>query len=258
MIKLLDNSEWNKDELKLKMYDDSFYYGYLGKNALSSSSAKPLYKSPHAYKRFTRENISGNKAIREGKLFHTLLLEEEKIQHNYLFVDSSTRTTKKFKDAELDNPHLEVMTNRELESMSYLISTFESNVEASEFMRKGVAEEPGIDTLFDFPFRAKADYLRSDMIIDIKTTQTLDGWGYKAKKVYHYDMQAYIYTKIFQVQNFVFLVIDKSTGEIKSFPVTQETLDGAEKKVQIACETYKDYMYDKTKSINQYLTTEYL
>ena len=258
MIKLLDNSEWDKDELKLKMYDDTFYYDYLGNASLSSSSAKPLYKSPQAYRKYVRENISNKKAIRDGKLFHTLLLEEHKVSNEYLFVDSSTRTTKKFKEAEIENPNLTVMTNRELESISYLISVFESNVEASEYLRNGVAEEPGIDNIFGFPFRAKADYLRSDMIVDIKTTQSLDGWGYKAKKVYHTDIQAYIYTQIFQVQNFVFLVIDKSTGEIKAFPVTQETLDNAEQKVKKACETYKDYVYDKTKNINQYLTIEYL
>ena len=36
-IKLLNGSIWNKEELLNKMYDDSFYYGELGKYALSSS-----------------------------------------------------------------------------------------------------------------------------------------------------------------------------------------------------------------------------
>jgi hypothetical protein len=42
MITTFDNKQWNKQELIDNMYDDSFYYNYLGKNALSSSSAKML------------------------------------------------------------------------------------------------------------------------------------------------------------------------------------------------------------------------
>jgi hypothetical protein len=41
-IKLLNGKVWNKEELISKMYDDSFYYGELGKYALSSSAIKYL------------------------------------------------------------------------------------------------------------------------------------------------------------------------------------------------------------------------
>ena len=37
-----------------KMKEDSFYYGYLGKTALSSSSIKLLLDSPKKYKYVTR------------------------------------------------------------------------------------------------------------------------------------------------------------------------------------------------------------
>ena len=50
-IKLLNGSIWNKEELLSKMYDDSFYYGELGKYALSSSSIKNLIDSPKSYAR---------------------------------------------------------------------------------------------------------------------------------------------------------------------------------------------------------------
>ena len=48
-IKLFDGKNWGVDEILKQMEDDSFYYGYLGQNALSSSSAKDLYKSPKTY-----------------------------------------------------------------------------------------------------------------------------------------------------------------------------------------------------------------
>ena len=39
-IKLLDGKVEDKQEVIDNMYSDDYYYGYLGKNALSSSSIK--------------------------------------------------------------------------------------------------------------------------------------------------------------------------------------------------------------------------
>ena len=71
-IKLLDNTIWNTSDLIKKMYDDSFYYGYLGKAALSSSSVKNLYSAPKNYYKDLGKDISFIPAIRMGGLIHTL------------------------------------------------------------------------------------------------------------------------------------------------------------------------------------------
>ena len=39
-VKTFDGKVWTQAEILPKMYDDGFYYGYLGKNAMSSSSFK--------------------------------------------------------------------------------------------------------------------------------------------------------------------------------------------------------------------------
>ena len=98
-ITLLDGKTWSKQEIISKMYDDSFYYGYLGKAALSSSSAKKLLDSPKVYLNSLGESGNNVPALREGRLFHMMALEPEKIDDSYLFVDASTRYTNKFKDA---------------------------------------------------------------------------------------------------------------------------------------------------------------
>ena len=46
MITLLNGETFSEKYLLEKMKDDEFYYGYLGKNALSSSSIKLLLDSP--------------------------------------------------------------------------------------------------------------------------------------------------------------------------------------------------------------------
>jgi len=53
-IKTFDNKIWDKQELIDNMYNDEFYYGYLGKQALSSSSLKMVLSSPKTYKYVTK------------------------------------------------------------------------------------------------------------------------------------------------------------------------------------------------------------
>jgi len=50
-IKLLNDEIFKKEDILKKMMNDEFYYGYLGKNALSSSASKKLLDSPYAYYR---------------------------------------------------------------------------------------------------------------------------------------------------------------------------------------------------------------
>ena len=52
-IELLNGERFRKDEILKLMESDDFYYGYLGKAALSSSSIKLLLDSPKKYKYVT-------------------------------------------------------------------------------------------------------------------------------------------------------------------------------------------------------------
>jgi|TARA_Y100000289_G_scaffold59592_1_gene65802 hypothetical protein len=258
MIRLLDGKEWERKDLLDRMDDDSFYYGYLGEAALSSSSIKSLYESPVKYKSYLAKDNNDVPALREGRLFHMLLLEYGKIPDKYVFVDASSRNTKMFKEAKLDNPGVEVMLHKELRSMSYLVSKIEANYEASQLLRDGLEEMPGIGEINGLPFRGKADYIKTNMIVDVKTTSDLSSWVYSARYKWHYDVQAYIYMQLFNVQKFIFLVIDKSTGEIGIYECSEESLEKGKKKVEIACNNYRKYFYDKTENVNEYVRKGYI
>ena len=60
MITLLNGEQWDKAALLEKMVDDDFYYGHLGKNALSSSAIKLLEKSPKSYNNIVRNGKEQN------------------------------------------------------------------------------------------------------------------------------------------------------------------------------------------------------
>ena len=100
-IKLLDGKEWDRVEILEQMLNDEFYYGYLGKAALSSSSLKKLLQSPKAYQASLNEAQVESKPLREGKLIHSLLLEPHKEESLHV-VEVKTSTAKTYKDAALE------------------------------------------------------------------------------------------------------------------------------------------------------------
>lgn len=253
-ITLFDGKEWSVDEILKKMDDDSFYYGYLGQNALSSSSAKDLYKSPKTYFNKTKEVNSDAAPLREGRLIHTVILEEEKLNDKYDFVNIGSRRTKTFDAAyaEARGKGKEVMLTSELNKANELCNAIRFNSHANELFTGGTAETPAIGELFGVPFRGKADYLKDGHLIDLKTTSKLDGWEKTAKYLWHYDMQGWIYCELFGVTKFTFVVIEKGTGDIGIFELSDETRELGGNKVRQCVNTYKEYFIDKTSKINDY------
>jgi len=206
-IKTFDNKIWDKQELIDNMYDDTFYYGYLGKQALSSSSLKMVLSSPKTYKYVTKYGQSETQPLRDGKLFHTMILEPHKIDE-LTIVDVATKAGKAYKEAKEQG--LEVYTTNEIKAAERLADAILRNDEAVHYMSKAQFEIPEIAMINGIPFRAKADILKDNMIVDLKTTTGLNEFRYSADK-YSYDLQAYLYREMFNVDEFVFVCIDKGS-----------------------------------------------
>ena len=78
IITTFDGTEHDKEELLEDMMDDDFYYGYLGKEALSCSLLKVLLKSPKQYVDLIENGQNETQALRDGKLLHMAVLEKDK------------------------------------------------------------------------------------------------------------------------------------------------------------------------------------
>ena len=252
-ITLLDGKEYNKYEIIQKMDDDSFYYGFLGKNAFSSSAIKPLLKGRQAYNSSLTKKMKETAALRDGKLIHTLLLEEDKFKDKYALSEYS-RTTKKYKELVTEFPEKEVVLTSEYHRAKWHADTFRKNEEAAPFLTNGFAEVPTIGYIFDYPFRAKADYLKPGHIIDLKTTADLGDddkctkWCNGAKWSFHYDIQAFIYTTLFSCDKFTFLILEKETGEVAIIDATPEFIESGKRKLLRALDNYKK---DPKKSVRR-------
>jgi len=248
-IKTFDNKVWDKKELLDNMYEDDFYYGYLGKQALSSSSLKMLIQSPKTYKYVTKYGSGESQALRDGKLFHTMILEPHKID-DLVIVDVATKAAKAYKEAKEQG--LEVYTTKEIKDAERLADALLRNDEAVSYMSKAQFEIPEVAMIDGIPFRAKADILKGNQIIDLKTTTGLNEFRYSAAK-YSYDLQAYLYREMFGVDNFVFVAIDKGSLDIGIFECSDEFYESGKRKLEQGIENYKYFFGDDQVDLNQYV-----
>ena len=250
MITLLNGEVWGKEEILAQMYDDSFYYGVLGKHALSSSSLKMILKSPKTYRNVMKygDPNGDSPALAAGKLAHWMVLEPHKIDKLH-FVDASTKNTKIYKEAK--EQYGEVFLTKERSAAERLTDAIFRNEAALQLLTDSEFEVPEIAMLNGLPFRGKADIIQGDTIIDYKTTAELSGFKWSADK-YGYDLQAYMYLRLFNKKKFTFLVIDKASTDIGIFETTDDFIAKGEQKFIQAVDNYK-YFFQDGNDLDQYV-----
>lgn len=238
-IKLLNGDEFKVSEIIPKMYDDSFYYGYLGQHALSSSSCKKLIESPKAYATSLTEGSPDSQALRDGRLTHLCVLEPHRLDE-FTFVDG-TKASKSFKLTAEELGKDLVYTNLELNKAQKIAKAVLANEEAASLLSGCEFEIPAIGEFMGLPFRGKADAKKGTTIIDLKTTANIQDFEYSAKK-YSYDLQAALYLDLFSADDFIFLVVDKRTLDVGVYTITAGFIDSGLQKLQEATDAYKNYI----------------
>lgn len=248
MITLLNNENYLREEILSMMGSDEFYYGHLGKHALSSSSLKTLLKSPKTYRNVIKYGSGDSPALRLGKLLHWAVLEPHKMD-SLKVVDATTKNTKIYKEALAE--HGEVYLRKEISESERLADALLRNEEVLRLLNKAEFEIPEIAMLEGLPFRAKADILRDDMICDIKSSADLATFRFSASK-YGYDLQAYLYLKMFNRKKCTFIVVDKASTDVGIFETSDEFIEAGRAKFNQAVGIYK-YFFREENDIDQYV-----
>ncbi len=240
---LLDGTSWDKPTLLEAMRDDDFYYGYLGKAAMSSSNLKKLNDSPREYARYLQYGEDGDiTALVMGNLIHTLLLEPH-LQDNFVPVECSNKNTNIWKDAvtHYDGSGKRLLVRKDYDNCYYVADALKKNSFVKDAMADADYELPEIGTLYGIPFRGKADIKKKDspVIYDLKTTSSIKEFKYSAVK-YGYASQAYIYCTLFDVHpdNFKFIVVDKGSKDIGVFDVSEEFFEKGRMLVENGVDRY--------------------
>jgi hypothetical protein len=237
-----------------QLRDDANYYGEVGRQYLSNSDIKVLLDNPTMFGVPTPDNP----AFALGRLFHQLILEPEKAA-KVEGVNSSTRTTKVYKDACAEKGVEFMLLTKEMEDAHRWSQKMLGNYDFFEAIRDdaNVYEEPIVGTIMGRKFKAKADILCPDRIIDLKTTSNIDEFKWSARK-YGYDSQCYIYQSLFGVP-LVFFAIDKKTGRLGMFEPSEDFVLRGRDKVERALEVHdKFFGADATHTIETFYIKETL
>lgn len=249
-IVTFDGVNHNVEELIEKMHDDDFYYGYLGKQALSCSLLKVVLQSPKKYLDLIENGQKETQALRDGKLLHMAVLEPHKFKELNI-VDVKSKNTKAYKEAVVELGT--VYTTPEIENAENLALCLNGNIEVREMLDNAEFEVPAISMIEGIPFRGKADILKGKDIIDVKTTTEIKKFKYSAYK-YGYDLQAYLYLKLFpDAENFKFLCIDKATNDIALFECSEEFLESGREKLEKGIEDFNFFIKNKEIELKDYI-----
>lgn len=242
MITLLNGEQWDKAALLEKMVDDDFYYGHLGKNALSSSAIKLLEKSPKSYNNIVRNGKEQNStALQIGTFLHTMILEPHLFDERFEIINVQSRVAKAFKEGNAKSKKI-VLTAKEHDENMRLVDAALRNEYVLNVLSGSEFEVPQIQMLEGYAFRAKADIYdkKYSFVADLKTTREIDKFEWSAEK-YGYDIQAFIYTTLFDVDTIQFVVIDKDSCDVGIFDVENSFLNKGYKRLKKAIETYKHF-----------------
>ena len=239
-----------------RLRNDEDYYGDFGKQFLSNSNIQTLLSNPanlHAPSPRTS-------AFLVGGYFHTAVLEPGKLD-NFKIIKASNRNTKAYKEASQGELCL-------LESEADMVMKLKERLLACDAVRSLVVgdhkdakieyEVPNIVKLGTNYWKGKADIINHDekLIIDLKTTNDVDGFKWSAKK-YNYDSQAFIYSQMFGYE-FLFIAIDKNTMKIKFADCSPEFYERGAYKVEQANEIYDLHYKDENFEPNNFFITETL
>ena len=238
IFELLDGSTWDMETLLQKMHDDDFYYGNLAKNALSSTACKLLLTSPKTYHYVTKYGSQDSDAFSVGRLVHLMALEPERAAE-YEVIEVQSKNAKAWQEAK---GRKNICTRKEYDEAQRIADALLRNEHVLDLIQGCEFEQPAIGNIAGMPFRAKADILASGFLADLKTTTDLRAFPYSAKK-YGYDVQAFIYTRLFGVpiDRFYFIAIDKASLDIGIYSVSPEFVEEGERKTMEAIELYKRF-----------------
>jgi len=242
----------NKDDILKRLKIDKDYYGDFGKQYLSNSNVSTLLKNPLAL----HEPSGQRPAFLVGGYFHTAILEPNKLK-KFKVIESSTRNTKAYK--EISGGEL-CLLQHEVDQIEVMVKKVMDNDVCKDLITNGDVEYevPNITEIEGEMWKGKADIVNHSerLVVDLKTTADIDKFRFSANK-YNYDSQAFIYNQLFNYE-MVFIVIDKTTHQIKICDCSESFYEKGQDKVKEAVAQYQLFYKTQDFDSKQFFKTETL
>jgi len=218
------------------------------RNYLSSSDLRRILRSPA---HFRAPQATATPAQEFGTLAHEIVLEPESFAARCRPSPKLDRRTKEGKaladwqasqEAERGIKFIAEDTFSQLEQLA---ASVQSSVGPSGFLTGGVAELSGFTQLCGSNIRVRPDYLKDDVIVDLKTTfDSRPDPFLKSVLAYGYHIQASLYCDACEAidgnkRDFIWIAVEKDAPYgVQIFKASEEMLAHGRKLYQQAIRTY--------------------
>ena len=229
----------------------------VGKPHLSYSSLKYALGDMRLWEMYMRGELKkDSEALRFGTLYDMMLFEPEKANDTYVYLDDTDiiaaiggrnpRVTKKYREWKAEqaeaNASKELVSKEDWEKAQEMIKRLKNcGLYYKQFEGGKFQVEFNVD-LDGIPLKGFLDCLHDDRIIDSKSSRAIDKFRYDVNS-WSYDIQAYIYTKVFDIKDFYWVVQEKTfpyyPADVKC---SEETLFRGEMKFHQALENIKNWL----------------
>lgn len=239
----------------------------VGKPHLSYSSLKYALGDMRLWEMYMRGQLKKeSEALTFGTLYDMLLFEPEKAHDTYYVLDDSDivasiggkypRSTKRYREWKAEQ--IENQANKELASQEDWKKAHEMiqrlkdcGVYDKRFAGGKYQVEFNVD-LDGVPLKGFLDCLQDGFIVDSKSARSVEKFRYDVNS-WSYDIQAYVYTKVFDIPDFYWVVQEKA---FPFFPAdvkcSEETLFRGEMKFHQALENINAYLNGDKKTEKHY------
>jgi hypothetical protein len=242
----------------------------VGKPHLSYSSLKYALGDMRLWEMYMRGQLKKESdALIFGSLYDMLLFEPEKAHDTYFVLDDGDivasiggkypRSTKRYKEWKAEQ--VDKQANKELASQEDWTKAhemiqrlkdcglYDSRFAGGRFQVEFNEDVDGI------PLKGFLDCLQDGkFIVDSKSSRSIDKFRYDVNS-FSYDIQAYVYTKVFGIKDFYWVVQEKAypyyPADVKC---SEETLFRGEMKFHQALENINEWL-NGTKKTEEYYAT---
>ena len=241
----------------------------VGKPHLSYSSLKYALGDMRLWEMYMRGQLKKeSQALTFGSLYDMMLFEPDNVKDRFYCLDDSDivatiggrnpRNTKKYRDWKAEalqtteNADKELVSTEEWKTAEEMIERLKvSGLYDKRFAGGKYQVEFNVD-LDGVPLKGFLDCLQDDCIIDSKSSRGISKFKWDVSG-WSYDIQAYIYTKVFDIPDFYWVVQEKT---FPYFPAdvkcSEETLFKGEMKFHEAVENINAWLDGDRQSDKHY------
>lgn len=213
---------------------------YFALEALSASGAKLLRKSPLHYKSDRERKRVPTAAMIFGTAVHKLALEPDTQAFAVKKTNWASKEGKEEK-ARLEASGLPILSEADAERALAIRDALHADKRIAALLDGAVKEKPNVWNQYDVLCKAKADAVKGDTILDLKTCIDASPAGFqKSVAAFSYHLQAAHYMAGFEASDFVFICVESQAPHATAlYRLDKATLTAGALEMKRAAEIYR-------------------